>query len=151
MKIVRTLILLFIFAGQSLFAQEQSDVDLKALDAYFTQMVQDWNLPSASIGIVKDGKLVFTGNYGVKEIGKKEGPDENTLYAVASNSKAFTSALLGMLVQESKLKWDDKVRDYLPYFAVYDDWVSEHVTVQDLLSHRVGLGTFSGDNIWYKS
>ncbi|MCA0931807.1 serine hydrolase [Lutimonas saemankumensis] len=151
MKIVRTLILLFIFAGQSLFAQEQSDVDLKALDAYFAQMVKDWELPSASIGIVKDGNLVFTGNYGVKEIGKKEMPDENTLYAVASNSKAFTSAILGMLVQEGKLKWDDKVRDYLPYFAVYDDWVSEHVTVQDLLSHRVGLGTFSGDNIWYKS
>lgn len=151
MKLIKSLFLLFIIAGQSMLIQAQSNVDLKALDAYFTQMVKEWELPSASIGIVKDGKLVFKGNYGVKEIGKKVAPDENTLYAVASNSKAFTSAILGMLVQEGKLKWDDKVRDYLPYFAVYDDWVSEHVTVQDLLSHRVGLGTFSGDNIWYKS
>ncbi|MBL4709514.1 MAG: serine hydrolase [Flavobacteriales bacterium] len=56
-----------------------------------------------------------------------------------------------MLVQEGKLGWNDKVKKHLPYFAVYDPWVSDHVTIRDLLSHRVGLGTFSGDNIWYQS
>jgi CubicO group peptidase (beta-lactamase class C family) len=145
------LLFIALFISFTAFSQSNKEVDLKALDAYYAKMVKDWDLPAASIGIVKDGELIFTGNYGVLETGKKGGPDENTLYAIASNSKAFTSAIIGMLVQEGKLKWDDKVKSYLPYFAVYDEWVSEHVTIRDLLSHRVGLGTFSGDNIWYKS
>ncbi|WP_117883713.1 serine hydrolase [Aureibaculum luteum] len=132
-------------------AQKSPKVNLKKLDQYYSKMVKDWDLPSATIGIVKDGKLVFTGSYGVKEIGKNDRPDENTNYAIASNSKAFTSAIIGMLVDEGKLNWDDKVKYYLPYFAVYDPWVSANVTIRDLLSHRVGLGTFSGDVIWYKS
>ena len=145
------LLFIILFISFTAFSQTSKEVDLNALDTYFAKMVKDWDLPSASIGIVKDGELIFTGNYGVLEIGKKGGPDENTLYAIASNSKAFTSAIIGMLVQEGKLNWDDKVKSYLPYFAVYDEWVSEHVTIRDLLSHRIGLGTFSGDNIWYKS
>ena len=129
----------------------QSDLDLGALDTYFKEMVQDWEVPSATIGIVKDGQIIFTGNYGVKEIGENEAPDENTLYAIASNSKAFTTALIGMLVEEGKLNWNDKVKKHLPYFELYDAWVSQEVTVRDLLCHRVGLGTFSGDVIWYKA
>ncbi|MDP2088648.1 MAG: serine hydrolase [Flavobacteriaceae bacterium] len=131
--------------------KKQSTIDPKKLDTYFAQMAADWDIPSMSIGIVKDGKLVFAKSYGHLEIGKSEKPDANTLYAIASNSKAFTSAIIGMLVQEGKLSWDDKVKDYLPYFEVYDPWVSKEITIRDLLSHRVGLGTFSGDVIWYKS
>ncbi|MBD1260809.1 serine hydrolase [Maribacter polysiphoniae] len=145
---------LFIFSffiSIGIQGQEKKQVDLKALDNYFAKMVKDWDVPGASIGIVKDGKLVFTGNYGVLEKGKKGKPNAQTLYAIASNSKAFTSAIIGMLVQEGKLDWNDKVKKYLPYFAMYDPWVSEHITIRDILSHRVGLGTFSGDNIWYKS
>jgi CubicO group peptidase (beta-lactamase class C family) len=147
---------IYLFVASLLFvsgvqAQTNTNVNLEELDAYFSKMVQDWDLPSASIGIIKDGELIFKGNYGVKEVGQKEHPNENTLYAIASNSKAFTSAIIGMLVQEGKLDWNDKVKKHLPYFAMYDDWVSEHITIRDILSHRVGLGTFSGDNIWYKS
>lgn len=142
--------LFFSLLVSGLYAQ-QHQVDLKALDQYYAKMVKDWDVPSASIGIVKDGKLIFTGSYGHKEEGKKGTPDSNTLYAIASNSKAFTSAIIGMLVQEGKLNWNDKVRDHLPYFNVYDSWVSEHATIRDILSHRIGLGTFSGDNIWYKT
>ncbi len=141
----------FMLVTASSSGQVETEVDLKQLNEYFAQMVQDWDLPGASIGIVRDGKLIFSGNYGVLEVGKDETPDEHTLYAIASNSKAFTSAIIGMLVQEGKLNWDDKVKDYLPYFELYDPWVSNEVTVRDLLSHRVGLGTFSGDVIWYKS
>lgn len=144
-----------IFVFQLIFfvqARAQTGPDFEKLDAYFEQMVQDWDVPGVSIGIVKDGQLVFTGNYGVKEVGKNEKPDSNTLYAIASNSKAFTSAIIGMLVQEGKMGWNDKVTDHLPYFSLYDDpWISANVTIRDLLSHRVGLGTFSGDVIWYKS
>ncbi len=140
-----------IFLSVGLFAQSKVKVDLKKLDKYYAKMTNDWDVPSVSIGIVKDGELVFTGTYGVLEEGKVEKPDGNTLYGIASNSKAFTSAIIAMLVQEGKLKWDDKVQKYLPYFQVYDPWVSQNVTIRDLLSHRVGLGTFSGDVIWYKS
>lgn len=151
MKNLLYLISFFLLFTTGATAQSETVVDLEALDTYFEKMVADWDVPGASIGIVKDGKLVFTGNYGVKEVGKSAQPDENTLYAIASNSKAFTSAIMGMLVQEGKLDWNDKVKKYLPYFALYDPWVSDNVTIRDILSHRVGLGTFSGDNIWYKS
>jgi CubicO group peptidase (beta-lactamase class C family) len=145
-----TILNLLLLTG--VIAQSETKVNLEEIDEYYAQMVKDWDIPSASIGIVKDGELIFTGNYGVLEKGKKESPNEHTLYAIASNSKAFTSAIIGILVQEGKLDWNDKVKKYLPYFVLYDDpYVSDNVTIRDLLSHRVGLGTYSGDNIWYKS
>ena len=145
------LFILFLFVYTGAHSQSDTKVDLKELDNYYAKMVEDWDIPGVSIGIVKNGELIFTGNYGVMEVGKTEKPNEHTLYAIASNSKAFTSAIIGMLVQEGKLNWNDKVKKYLPYFEVYDTWVSNNVTIRDILSHRVGLGTFSGDNIWYKS
>lgn len=130
---------------------QSTEVDLKQLDSYFAEMTKEWDVPGVSIGIVKDGKLVFSGGYGTLEEGRNKKPDKNTLYAIASNSKAFTSAIIGMLVEEGKLNWDDRVIQYVPYFEVYDPWVSANATIRDLLSHRIGLGTFSGDFIWYKS
>lgn len=141
-------LLIFLFVtSHSLFAQ----VDLKKLDAYYTKALKDWDLPGMSVAIVKDGKIIFAKGYGVKELGKPEKVDENTLYAIASNSKAFTTAAIAMMVQESQLSWDDKVKKYLPYFELYDRYVSEEMTIRDLLCHRVGLETFSGDAIWYLS
>ncbi len=151
MKKLSFLLAALVLVTDGISPQAVSKADLQQLDGYFAKMVEDWDVPAASIGIVKDGELVFSGNYGVLEAGRVAGPDENTLYAIASNSKAFTTAIIGMLVQEGKLSWDDKVKKYLPYFELYDPWVSNEVTVRDLLCHRVGLGTFSGDVIWYKS
>jgi len=136
MKKILSLVIISTLFWTGLLAQEKVKVNLKALDKYYAKMVKDWGIPGVSIGIVKDGELIFKGNYGVKEVGKNEKPDEHTLYAVASNSKAFTSAMIGMLTEEGKLDWNDK---------------SDHVNIRDILSHRVGLGSFSGDNIWYKS
>jgi len=151
MRKIFYLAILHLFLCIGTQAQTKVNVDLEEISKYYSKMVKDWDIPSASIGIVKDGELIFSGNFGVKEVGSSDIPDENTLYAIASNSKAFTSAMIGMLVQEGKLKWNDKVKKHLPYFALYDPWVSENTTIRDILSHRVGLGTFSGDNIWYKS
>jgi len=134
-----------------IFHAAHAQVDYKKLDAYYSKALKDWGIPGMSIAIVKDGKIVFSKGYGVKEIGKAEVPDENTLFAIASNSKAFTSAAIAQLVEEGKLGWNDKVRKHLPYFELYDPWVSSETTIRDLLSHRVGLGTFSGDLIWYRS
>ena len=125
--------------------------DLKKLDAYLSKTLSDWGTPGMSVGIVKDGNIIFSKGYGVLETGKTGTPDGNTLFAIASNTKAFTSAMIAMLVQERKLNWDDKVKKYLPYFELYDPWVSNEMTIRDLLCHRSGLGTFSGDVIWYKS
>src|SRR5688500_15953749 len=128
-----------------------AQADLKKLDAYYATALSDWGVPGMSIAIVKDGKVVFSKGYGVKEKGEPDNPAGHTLYAIASNSKAFTSAAIAQLVDAGKLSWDDKVIKYLPYFALYDPWVSQQTTIRDLLCHRVGLRTFSGDIIWYRS
>lgn len=143
-------LILALYVSIQSFAQSPA-VDLEALDSYFEKITKDWDVPSMSIGIVKDGELVFAKGYGVKEVGKKAAPDKNTLYAIASNSKAFTAAIIAQLVEEGKLDWDGNVKDYYPEFELYDPWVTAHTTIRDILSHRVGLGTFSGDVIWYKT
>ncbi len=141
----------YIIFSVLLFSQPTHKVDLQKLDQYFEQVVTDWNIPGMTVGIVKDGEMIFGKGYGVLEVGKNEKPDEHTLYAIASNTKAFTSAVIATLVQEGTLSWNDKVQDHLPYFEVYDPYISQLVSVRDLLCHRVGLGTFSGDIIWYNT
>lgn len=147
MRNMTLLFALWLMPATGVFAQ----ADLQKLDAYYAKALSDWDVPGMSIAIVKDGKVVFSKGYGVKESGKTDKPDGHTLYAIASNSKAFTSAAIAQLVDAGKLSWDDKVRQYLPDFALYDPWVSQETTVRDLLCHRVGLGTFSGDILWYRS
>jgi len=124
-------------------------VDLAALDAYFAKAQQEWPVPGLSIAIVKDGEIVFEKGYGVREVNGDEPVDENTLYAIASNSKAFTVAALAQLVDAGELSWDDRVVDHLPWFRLYDDYVTQEMRIRDLLSHRSGLGTYSGDLLWY--
>lgn len=141
---------LFFFLIFHLSAQSAT-IDIQALDQYFTKAQKDWNIPGFSIGIIKDGEVVLAKGYGVLEAGKKEKVNEHTLYAIASNTKAFLSAAIGILVDEGKLDWDDPVVKHLPYFKLYDPFVTTHITVRDLLCHRSGLGTFSGDVMWYKS
>jgi CubicO group peptidase (beta-lactamase class C family) len=127
------------------------NIDEKTFDQYISKAQQDWQVSGMSVGIIKDGKVILAKGYGVLEEGKAQKPDANTLYAIASNTKAFISASIGILVDEGKLKWDDPVQKHLPYFELYDPYVSAKTTVRDLLCHRAGLGTFSGDVIWYKS
>jgi CubicO group peptidase (beta-lactamase class C family) len=129
-------------------SQDYSD-KLAEIDAYAKKVREDWKVPGFAIGIVKDDKVIFAKGYGVRNIEKPETVDENTLFAVASNSKAFTTASLAILVDEKKLNWDDKVSKYLPEFQMYDSYVTSEMTVRDLVSHRSGLDTFSGDLLWY--
>lgn len=138
--------LLFLSAAFLTHAQ-----DLKAIDKYIEQARNDWKVPGMAVAIVKDGKIVLAKGYGTKEHGKNDPVNEHTQFAIASNTKAFVAASLARLVSEGKLNWKDKVRDYLPYFALYGDYETANTTIEDLLCHRAGLGTFSGDVIWYKS
>lgn len=145
--------LLFLLLVFPIFVYSQTTLDekLREIDAY-AQKVQDaWSVPGFAIAIVKDDKVVFAKGYGVRQMGKPEKVDENTLFAIASNSKAFTTASLAILVDEGKLKWDDKVSQYLPEFQMYDPYVTRELTVRDLVTHRSGLDTFSGDLLWYET
>ncbi len=106
-------------------------------------------MPGMAVGIVKDGKLVFAKGYGVRERGKSEPVGTRTLFQIGSNTKAFTAAALAMLVDAGKLRWDDRVIDYLPQFQLYDAYVTREFTIRDLLSHRSGLGTGAGDLMFF--
>ncbi|KAB2877642.1 serine hydrolase [bacterium] len=128
---------------------QKKSPDLKSLDRYIEKALKDWDVPGLAIAIVKDDSVVFAKGYGVKTIGRNEPVDTHTLFAIASLSKAFTSASLGMLVEEGKLKWNDKVTNFVPYFQLYDPYATREMTVRDLLCHRSGLVTFGGDLIWY--
>lgn len=123
--------------------------DLRALDRDIAAMRAQWSVPGLAVAIVKDGETVFARGYGVRELGGNAAVDEHTLFAIASNSKAFTAAALAMLVDEGRISWDDRVREHLPWFQLYDPYVSDNMHIRDLLSHRSGLGTYSGDMLWY--
>jgi CubicO group peptidase (beta-lactamase class C family) len=123
--------------------------DLAQLDAAIEQARKDWNVPGLAVAIVKDGKTVLAKGYGVREMGKPDPVDADTLFAIASNTKAFTATAISMLADERKLTLDDRVVTWLPYFALYDPYVTGDTRIRDLLSHRSGLGTFSGDLLWY--
>ncbi len=124
---------------------------LNELDKYYQKALEQWNVPGMAIGIVKDNELIFAKGFGVKDINSDEKINKNTNFAIASNTKAFTAAGIMILAEEGKLSLSDKVQDHLPWFELYDSYVSEHMTIRDLLCHRSGLVTFSGDLIWYLS
>ena len=126
------------------FAQIQA-VSSKQIDSLTELVLKTFNVPGIAVGVVKDGKLIHAKGYGVANLATGKKVDENTLFGVASNSKAMTAALLGQLVDEGKIKWDDKVTDYVPEFKMYDPYVTEAFTIRDLLTHRSGLGLGAGD------
>jgi CubicO group peptidase (beta-lactamase class C family) len=123
--------------------------DIAALDGYIAAAREQWQVPGLAVAIVKDGRTVLARGYGVRDMRDTAAVDEHTLFAIASNTKAFTAAALAMLVDEGRLRWDDRVREHLPWFELYDPYVSSELRIRDLLSHRSGLGTYSGDLLWY--
>jgi CubicO group peptidase (beta-lactamase class C family) len=132
--------------GKELQAQQDP---LAGLDEYVESVRLLWNVPGIAVAVVKDDRVVLARGYGVKKVGSDDPADSGTLFAIASTSKAFTAAALGMLVDEGKLGWDDRVIDVLPDFWLYDPYVTRELTIRDLLSHRSGLPR--GDRLWYLS
>lgn len=121
----------------------------KQIDSVVEKTLTTFDVPGIAVAVIKDGKLIHAKGYGVRSIKTNQKIDENTLFGVASNTKAFTAASLGMLVDEKKLTWDTKVTDIIPEFKMYDAYVTSEFTVRDLLTHRSGLGLGAGDlMIW---
>jgi CubicO group peptidase (beta-lactamase class C family) len=119
------------------------------LDAYVARVLKTFDVPGLSVGIVKDGKVVLAKGYGIRKMGAVTPVDENTLFGIGSNTKAFTSAALAILIDEGKLSWDDRVYERLPGFQMYDPYVSHEMTIRDLLTHRSGMGLGEGDLLFW--
>ena len=144
MKITRfycSLIVLLV-TGSSLLAQ---GLDTAKIDALVDRVMETTPSVGIAIAVVKDGALIHSKGYGIRSLENKEKVDKNTLFAIASNSKAFTAAALSILVDEGKVKWEDKVVEHIPEFKMYNDYVTANFTIVDLLTHRSGLGLGAGD------
>lgn len=107
--------------------------------------MQAFGEPGLSLAIVENGKTVLAKGYGVRSIATRAPVTADTAFPIGSETKAFTSAALAILVDEGKLKWSDRVIDKLPGFRMYDPYATAHMTVRDLLTHRSGLGLGEGD------
>ena len=137
----------FFFIVFSLISFAQ--VEEKKLDELIQNTLKTFDVPGMSVGIIKDGKTVFSKGFGVRSLTTKLPMDDNTLVGIASNSKAFTCVALAILSDEGKLNWDDKVSKYIPEFQMYDSYVSQNVTIKDLVTHRTGLGLGQGDLMFF--
>ena len=115
------------------------------LDARIESVIRDHGVPGMAVAIVENGKVVHAKGYGVRKLGSPELVDADTIFQTGSTGKAVTTAALAVLVDQKKIKWDDKVTDHLPDFQMYDPWVTREMTIRDLLVHRSGLGLGAGD------
>src|SRR5260370_4271254 len=119
------------------------------LDSYVARAMKTFGVPGLSVAIVKDGKVVVAKGDGVRKMGEAVAVDENTLFGIGSNTKAFTSAALATLVDEDKISWDDPVYERLRGFQMYDPYVAHEMTIRDLLTHRSGMGLGGGDLLFW--
>lgn len=122
---------------------------LRDFGAYVDSARKTFDVPGIAVAIVKDGKVVMEQGFGLREIGKPEPVDANTLFAIASNTKAFTAAALQQLAAAGKLKMDDRVIDHLPWFRMSDAYVTNEMRIRDLLAHRSGLSLGAGDLLYW--
>lgn len=126
--------------------------DAKALtdfDARVEAVRQQFDVPGIAVAIVKDGRVVLQRGYGLREIGKLDLVDQHTLFAIASNTKAFTATALQMLAEDGKLDMNDRVIDHLPWFRMSDPYITHDMRIRDLLAHRSGLSLGAGDLLYW--
>lgn len=119
------------------------------LDSLVQQTIKTFDVPGISLGITQNGKVIYAKGHGVRSLTNKKDMNKNTLVGIASNSKGFTCFALGMLVDEGKIHWDDKVRKYIPEFNMYDNYVTQEFTIRDLVTHRSGLSLGAGDLMFF--
>jgi CubicO group peptidase (beta-lactamase class C family) len=142
-------LLAVVFFNLAGFAQES--YDFQSLDEYIEASVDLFERPGASVGIIKNGDVLFSKGYGVRNSESGELVNTETIFGIASCTKAFTAAALAILVDKGKIKWEDHVVDHYPEFAMFDPYITSEMRVNDLVCHRSGLQTFDGDLLWYGS
>ena len=138
---------LFFFLFSFLFISAQ--VEEKKLDDLIKNTLKTFDVPGMSVGIIKDGKIVYSKGFGVRSLKNNLVMNDQTLVGIASNSKGFTCTALAILADEGRLNWDDKVTKFIPEFQMYDPYVSQEITIKDLVTHRSGLGLGQGDLMFF--
>ncbi len=135
-------LLFILFSTTNGFAQ----ANMSKLDAYIQKSLQQWEVPGFALAVIKDGKVLLSKGYGVRELGKPEPVNEQTIFDICSTTKAMTATVMGLLVDEGKVRWDDRVVDHMPEFQMYDPYATREVRVRDLFTHNAGLG--NADFLW---
>ena len=130
--------LLWVLAAAPARAQTAAE-PFPGLDAYVTKAMADWKIPGLALAVVRNDSILYTRGYGVRRLGSSEPADDRTLFEIGSSSKSFTAMLVGMMVTDGKMRWDDRVAAHLPGFRLYDPVASAELTLRDALSHRSGL------------
>src|SRR5690606_2486043 len=115
------------------------------IDSLVEKTMKTFDVPGMAVAVLKDGKIYHKNTYGIRSLKTNAAVNENTLFGVASNTKAFTTAALGQLIEKGKLTWDTKVTNIIPEFQLSDPYVTREFTVRDLVTHRSGLGLGAGD------
>ena len=149
----KIILILLITSTQQLFSQTDSIPTFvkDSLDTYVTRALTDWEIPGIGVCIIKNGKVILMKGYGVKDYNTRDKVDENTLFMIGSNSKAFTATALAMLDADKKLSLDDKVTKWVPEFKLDNRAAGEQAIIRDLLCHRIGFRTFQGDFTYWTS
>jgi len=129
-----------------------NDYDCQFIDelrARLNRELERYDYPSFAIGIIKDGEILMAEGFGFRDVEHKPPADKNTLYYSASCRKAYTTALVDMLVDQGKLTWDEPVVNYCPELGFQDPYVTANFTMRDLLSHRTRIPRH--DYTWYNT
>jgi CubicO group peptidase (beta-lactamase class C family) len=139
----------YLFLSLLLHLTLSAQIDSKKLDELIENTLQTFEVPGISVGIYKDGEVVYAKGHGIRSMETQQAMNEETLVGVASNSKGFTCFALAMLIDEGKLQWEDKVRTHIPEFQLQDAWATNEFTIKDLVTHRSGLGLGAGDLMFF--
>src|SRR5262249_46700903 len=124
-------------------------VEPEAIDAIVQEALKVWDVPGVTIGIVRDDRVIYLKGHGLKEVGKKDPVTPDTIFPLASCTKAFTTTAMAMLVDEGKMNWDDPVRKHVDFFHLSDPSADALVTLRDLVTHRTGVEPH--ELLWYRS
>jgi len=136
MNKVLLLVLLLITSFSNVNAQ-----DYNSLKANLYLIQKEFNVPGVSLAVVKGNKIVFEYNNGLLDVSKKDSISNKTLYSIASVTKTFTALGMGILTDQEKLSLQDPIIQHLPWFKLKDEFVTENLTIRDVLSHRSGLSS----------
>ena len=144
---MKTKIFLIFFVVFSIivFANGIFEEILPVFDSYVQENMEKWYIPGMAVGVIKDGELIFKKGYGVKDLETGEPVTPETIFQIGSTSKAFTSFLVGQLVDQGIINWKDRVVEHFPEFQMYDSWVTSNFLIEDLMAQHSGLPPYSGD------
>ncbi|MDQ4121378.1 MAG: serine hydrolase [Acidobacteriota bacterium] len=144
-KKISQIVILLLLLGAFAFGQDKVEI----LDRYIESARKDWQVPGMSVVVVRDGKVILSKGYGIREVGKSAVVDASTLFGAMSTTKAMTAVAMGILVDEGKVNWDDKVVKHLPDFRTADQFVTGEIRVRDLFTHNAGLP--NADFLWTRA